>query len=256
MKNLIAVCALVTLAFAVAAAQEAPKPDQITLRGVTKIKLSKLIELAKADTGFTITIDAKWDAEVEIVAPRAGAVKGGDSLMMLVQEALDCQRLVLAPHGQGYTVVVASEVHRFAPHIDEAGLTTLKPWQWANLVIALKSNSARQLTGAVRNFVTRSGGLVQPQGDDKLVICERGDRLARLHMLVQRMDKERAPEPVTLPVPRHVNVSDAIVVLSNLFGGQPGIHLRIEADEQRHSILVRANPRLRQEVADALAAME
>lgn len=256
MKRLIAICALVTLAFVAAAAQEAPKPDQVTLRGVTKIKLSKLIELASADTGIAISMDAKFDAEVEIVAPRAGESKAGDSLMMLVQEALETQQLAMVANGESYKVASTRGIHWQVPTIDESGLATLKPWQWVKVGVAVEGDHYKHILAALRNFVTRSGGMMISESPNTLLICERGDRLARLLNLVQRLDAESAGEAEIVRLPKRLAPEDVVLALHNLFATRPGVHFRVEADPDKHAVILKAAPALRAEVKQAIELLK
>lgn len=256
MKNLIAVSALVMLAFVAAAAQDAPKPDKFTLQGATKVKLSKLIERASADNGIAIEMDGKWDAEVAIAAPRDGVSYSGDSLMMLVQEALEGQRLALAPRGDGYVAVNLAELDKHAPALSEAELATLKPWQWARLTIELKGDHAHALTGALRNFVARQGGMVKPDGANKLVICERGDRMQRIHALAMRLDSESVSESEAILLPMHLDPEDVVLVLHNLFATRPGVHFSVEADPDRNAVIVKATPALRAEIKQTIELLK
>jgi type II secretory pathway component GspD/PulD (secretin) len=244
---------------------EPVKPEQpewkgdkeFIFRGVTTdIPLSDLILVTCEYTGIVIVYDPKKvSGDVTLVASRDGFHVNQEGMMMLLANFLEEFRLVLVPKGDVWTIVPGVEAVTYVPTLTEEELASAHPAHWAIVHVPLEHVDPNSATGALRNFTTRQGGMVNPVAPRSLVLCDRVDRLRHLVKLANAMDDAASSSVVSYKLPDGVSAEVAVHSLNQLFPPRPGPASHIAEGPDGKSVIARADKTNQAEIADAVKAM-
>jgi type II secretory pathway component GspD/PulD (secretin) len=263
MQRIIAAILVVALAVVCTGAQEkepekAPEGDGYVLRGATSgIPIPDLVMIASQYTKMVFIFHSQSvKGEITALGPREGFTVERDKFPLFLQTALEQYRLVMVKRGDMWLIVPMAEAVTYAPIVSEQELPAIEPWQWVSVHLALQNLEANSATGALRNFTSRLGGMVQPIPPSTIVICDRADRVVQLVKLAREMDAALQAETIRYPLPEGINAAEAAGALTQLF---PDTRVRARtfaASPSGNAVLARSPMDDQELIAQAIKALQ
>lgn len=203
--------------------------DALVLRGVTEnIPIGDMIQLTSEYQKIKFLYNpATVRGEVTIVAPREGFTVPRTAMFSVLQTFLKQNRFILAPFGEDtaqsvrfYEIIPAAEAVTQSDKV--VFLDQLNDWtdtsaDFVTLVVNLKYADANSVTGALRNFTTRQGGMVQPiQGINSLIVGDYSYNIRRMAKIINLMDQPpRSPRLEVINI-NYIDADELVTSLNSL----------------------------------------
>jgi type II secretory pathway component GspD/PulD (secretin) len=256
MKRALAATMLLAIAFSLSTAQEGEQPDLVLGSTTEAISLAELIQLNSEMTGKVFFYNPQqFPGGISVTTSSKGAIVSPEEIDLLLQNSLEEFRLCFLPKGQQWGIYPTSLAASIAPKIAVQDLEHANPAHWATVTVPLRYAGANAVFTALRNFVDRQGGVVQPVLPSALMICERVDRLRDIVLAVREIDASMATTTVGYPLPEGISAEDAAIALMTLFPEQRGQVATFAAAPDGGQVLARASVSIQSEIAEAVKAM-
>jgi hypothetical protein len=191
-----------------------------------------------------------------VSGPLDGFTIKPDEVRMLLQNALEEQRLCYVKKGPVWAIIPSVEAATLAPHLALDELAEADSAQWAVVNVHLRHLDPVEATGALRNLTSRQGGLVNPVKPNTLLICDRVDRLREVVKTVQAMDEAATPVVKRYVLSEGLSAVAATEALQQLFSPAKDDPPTFAAAPSGGAVLARATPADQLEIAEAVAALK